>query len=274
MEKSAKKRRSIFALLLSFLTPGLGQLYNGQIRRAGFLYVSGVMLAAIFFSGFYSKFYFLILFLALGICYILFAMADAVYQAIKIKAISLKPYNRWFLYILVVCTHFFLIGFSTYINLFPIKLYRIPSPSMAPNLLPGDYFFIDKKYYRDKQPMRGDIVVFQLPIDPSKDYIKRVVGLPGETVEMASRKVSIDKQVLNEPYLKRSGLNSNSIGLNSKIAFGPVVVPENSLFLLGDNRIGSNDSRYFGPVNFSALRGKALFIVWARNKNRIGYKIN
>jgi signal peptidase I len=272
--ETPRKRRPVLALLLSLITPGLGQLYNGQIKRAGFVYLAGVLLTVVFFSGFYTKFHFLILFLVLGVCYFLFAMADALYQAIKIKVVALKPFNRCPLYVVIILAHFFLIGFCIHAGLFPVKLYRIPSASMAPGLLPGDYFFIDKKYYTIRKPQRGDIVVFQLPAEPSRDYIKRVVGLPGETVEIARQKLIINEQYLKEPYLKRSGSTGSYIGLLSKINFGPVAVPNDRLFLLGDNRKGSSDSRNFGSVDISALKGKALYIVWARDNSRVGKEIN
>lgn len=262
------------ALALSLLTPGLGQLYNGQRGRGIGIYFIAIVLVSIFFAGLYSTLINLTLFSGLGLILVLYAILDASFQANKIKHISSAACHRWHFYIAIIVCHFFLIAASVHMGLWPVKLYQIATSSMAPTLLPGDYFIIDKKYYGSRKPGRGDIVVFQSPVGTSRDFIKRVVGLPGETIEIVDRKVTIDKKFIAEPYLMRSAIGKNVTGPQSELNFGPVTIPENSLFLLGDNREGSNDSRYFGSVQLSEVRGKALFIVWAGDNDRIGTKIH
>jgi hypothetical protein len=168
-------RETISCVILPFARSIFNTLCR-NICSSAFVSMAGETETVIFFSGFYSQYYFLILFLALGVCYYLFNMADALYQAIKLKVTSLRKYNRWYFYSAIVLCHFLLIAFSIYNNFIPIKVYRIPTSSMAPTLLPGDYFLIDKNYYEKHAPQRGEIIVFQSPGDSSKDFIKRAIG--------------------------------------------------------------------------------------------------
>jgi len=101
-------------------------------------------------------------------------------------------------------------------------------------------------------PQRGDVVVFEYPRDPSQDYIKRVIGLPGETVEVKSGVVYVDNKPLNEPYIKEPPFS----------AYGPVKVPQDSLFVMGDNRNGSSDSRAWGFLPIDRVIGKAMIVYW------------
>ncbi len=105
-------------------------------------------------------------------------------------------------------------------------------------------------------PQRGDVVVFEYPRDPSQDYIKRVIGLPGEKVEVKSGVVYINDKPLNEPYIKEPPFS----------AYGPVVVPQDSLFVMGDNRNGSSDSRAWGFLPIDRVIGKALIVYWPFGK--------
>ena len=161
------------------------------------------------------------------------------------------------------------------IRAFLIQAFSIPSGSMVPTLLVGDYLLVNKFIYGIRNPFtnkvwipvskpkRWDIVVFIFPQDPSKDYIKRVVGLPGETVEIINKKVYINGEVLETPH---AIWDDSAVPLargSPRDNFGPVVVPENSYFVLGDNRDHSYDSRFWGFVTMDALRGKAFIIYFS-----------
>ena len=113
-------------------------------------------------------------------------------------------------------------------------------------------------------------MVFQYPVDPSQDFIERVVGLPGEILEMRNKKVFVNNRLLEEPYVRHTDPHIIPAQVGPRDNFGPITVPDNSLFVMGDNRDESFDSRFWGFVDASALKGRALYIYWSENKSRIG----
>jgi signal peptidase I len=164
------------------------------------------------------------------------------------------------------------------IRTFVIGNYEIPSGSMKPTLLVGDRILVSKFIYGIKipyfrktiisitNPKRGDVVVFIYPVDRSKDFIKRVVGLAGDTLEIKNKKIFINGKEYNDSY----GVYRDSIiyrqTTNSRDNFGPVTVPEGSIFVMGDNRDDSFDSRFWGFVNLQDVEGKAFIIYWSWDK--------
>ncbi len=138
------------------------------------------------------------------------------------------------------------------INMFLAQATRVEGQSMEPNLHDNQRLIIEKISYHIHPPQRGDIIVLRLPHRHSDPLIKRVVGLPGETVEVRDGRVYINGQLLDEPYLDQNTYP----GMPSR------VVPENEVFVLGDNRGQSNDSRMFGFVPFSDIVGRAWFRYW------------
>ena len=159
--KIVKKRRPILALLLSFLTPGLGQIYNGQAKRGIVLYSAVLLLAILLsFTDLYLNFHGLILSLAVLVGFSLFVMLDALYNAIKLKEVTIKKYNQWYFYLIIILLQSFLITPLTKAVL-PLKAYKIPASSMEPTLLVGDHIIIDNKYYKDKKPERWGLIVFR-----------------------------------------------------------------------------------------------------------------
>lgn len=129
---------------------------------------------------------------------------------------------------------------------------RVESVSMQPTLFAGNFVVINKLAYQFGEPERGDIVVFEYPPDPNQDpYIKRVIGLPGESIEIADGKVSINGISIQEPYL-----------ISDTPQGGSWKVPDGALFVMGDNRKNSSDSRAWGFVPLENVLGKALVIYW------------
>lgn len=129
----------------------------------------------------------------------------------------------------------------------------VPTGSMMPTILPGDRLIAEKVVYRFTGPSRGDIVVFKPPRAVStSDYLKRVIGLPGETVEIRDGQVFINDQPLDEPYIKEKPVYT----------YGPEVVPPGKLFVLGDNRNDSLDSHVWGFVDESDVRSRAVMRFW------------
>lgn len=139
------------------------------------------------------------------------------------------------------------------IKSFIVQPFYIPSGSMEPTLYPGDHVLVSKFIYYFREPSYKDIVVFQYPVDPKKDFIKRVIATEEQTVQVQNGKAIVDGEVLKEPYIASQGDSSN---------FGPVEVSSGKLFVMGDNRKSSFDSRVFGQLPRKNVLGKAFFIYW------------
>ena len=179
---------------------------------------------------------------------------------------------------------------ALFIRTFIVQAFKIPTGSMEENLLIGDHLLVNKFVFgptatsleRALLPVRGlrrgDVVVFKYPDEPERDFIKRVIGLPGETVELRSKKVYINGTPLNEPYVHflappRSGTEFNEVtSFDVRERYGPVTVPPNQYFVMGDNRDNSQDSRYWGFLPRDLVKGKALVIYWSYEAGREDYQ--
>ncbi|HWI54694.1 MAG TPA: signal peptidase I [Desulfobacteria bacterium] len=139
------------------------------------------------------------------------------------------------------------------IRFFLFQPFFIPSGSMEPTLKKGDRIVVSKITYRLSEPKRGDIIVFKYPVNPKRDFIKRLIGLPGETLEVKNSQVYIDGKVLEQSFLPK-GLTYNN--------FGPVKIPEKQYFMMGDNRNNSEDSRFWGTLPEENIIGRAMFVYW------------
>jgi signal peptidase I len=128
---------------------------------------------------------------------------------------------------------------------------RVDGSSMVPTLTDGQFVMVNRLAYKLGDPSHGDVVVFHYPRDPEQEYIKRIIGLPGDTVEMNSGHVFVNGQRIAEPYIAADARNT-----------GVWEIPGGHVFVLGDNRNNSQDSRNFGPVSVDELIGKAIFIYW------------
>ena len=158
---------------------------------------------------------------------------------------------------------------------FVIQAFRIPSESMVPTLLKGDFLFVNKFEFGPKIPFthirlpgirpphRGDVIVFQYPRNPHQDFIKRCIATGGQTIEVHNKLVVVDGDTLNEPYAIRSDPNTLPGGYNPRDNFGPFTLPAGELFMMGDNRDNSNDSRFWGPVKMDLVKGRAMFIYFS-----------
>jgi signal peptidase I len=224
------------------------------------------------------EFHGLVLFFASGailLGFILFVSLDALIGINKLRVTVLKPYHRWYYYVGILAAVLIInevILEPILPNIKNFKPYRIRSSGMAPSLLVGDRLVADRKIYKEEKPKRDDVIIFEYPKDPSKDFLKRVIGLEGEKLEIVNNKVYINDKLIDDPwgYYESSGQAKYLKELEN---FGPVVVPKDFLFVLGDNRHNSMDSRFFGFVDITKVKGKALYIYWAKNMNRIGMEI-
>jgi signal peptidase I len=171
------------------------------------------------------------------------------------------------------------------IRAFVVQAYKIPSGSMLDTLLIGDHILVNKFIYGVRMPFtnktiipvskpeRGDIVVFKAPVDPPKDFIKRVIGLPGDKIEIRNKKLYINnKRYMDEPYTKYEDPKIYKGFLNPRDNFGPITVPQNSYFMMGDNRDNSTDSRFLGSIEYERLKGEAFIIYWSWKNDGFGVR--
>jgi signal peptidase I len=169
---------------------------------------------------------------------------------------------------------------ALFIRTFIVQAFKIPSGSMLETLQIGDHVLVSKFIYGIKmpftgkvlipikEPKRGDIIVFQYPNDPSLDYIKRVIAVGGETVESRDKKIFINGKPLADDHGQFKDSTIHPPSEDPRDNFGPVTVPEGKLFVMGDNRDNSYDSRFWGFVDLAAVRGKAFILYWSWDVNK------
>jgi signal peptidase I len=170
---------------------------------------------------------------------------------------------------------------ALFVRTFVVQAFKIPTGSMENNLLIGDHLLVNKMVFapsptavdRALLPLRdierGEVVVFKYPEDPERDFIKRVIGLPGETLEVRGKRVYIDGKVLDEPYVHylepppENAQYQEVTSFDLRERYGPVEVPPGQYFVMGDNRDNSQDSRYWGFLPREYVKGRALLIYWS-----------
>jgi signal peptidase I len=175
---------------------------------------------------------------------------------------------------------------ALFVRTWIVQAFKIPTGSMENNLLIGDHLLVNKFIFgptassvgRTLLPVRdirrGDVIVFKYPDEPDRDFIKRVIGLPGETLELRAKKVYIDGQPLDEPYvhfLEPASDSQETTSFDVRERYGPVRVPEGQYFVMGDNRDNSQDSRYWGFLPRNYVKGRALMIYWSYESGREDY---
>ena len=287
-----KPRRWWLAGLLSFLVPGLGQVYNGQETKGLFFYVGlsvwgGFLISLVYYllkPPITPMNIGIICLLALvSLILLILIIFESIRTARRISSdYTLKRYNRWYVYLLVILI-VSLVDYSVetvFIKNGVIKGYKIPAGAMMPTLLIGDHLVCDLSYYRSHNPQRGDIVIFKFPMDESKDYIKRIIGIPGDTIQIVNDDVYINNEKMDLKFVGKCSLE-HGIGAdiyqetlgnvsyqildqNKRYEyFGPITVPEGEYFVMGDNRDYSNDSRHWGMVKRHQIFGKPAFIYFS-----------
>ena len=179
---------------------------------------------------------------------------------------------------------------ALFVRTYVLQAFKIPTGSMENNLLIGDHLLVNKfvdaptasSVERALLPIgeirRGDVLVFKYPVEPDRDFIKRVIGLPGETLQLKDKKIFINGKPLDEPYVhfleppRGSSELSEVTSSDVRENYGPVTVPPNQYFMMGDNRDNSADSRYWGFMPRDYVKGKALLIYWSYESEREDYE--
>ena len=173
---------------------------------------------------------------------------------------------------------------ALFIRTFVVQAFKIPSGSMKPTLQIGDHILVNKFIYGVKlpyvrktiipvsEPERGDIIVFKYPEEPDKDFIKRVIAIPGDTVKIQDKRVFVNGQPVAHDYGMHTDSNVIPGRVNHRDNYGPKTVPEDAYFVMGDNRDNSYDSRFWGFVKESAIKGEAFIIYWSWDSEDFGVR--
>jgi signal peptidase I len=180
---------------------------------------------------------------------------------------------------------------ALFIRTFVVQAFKIPTGSMENNLLIGDHLLVNKFVFgptasgieRTLLPIdpirRGDVIVFKYPEEPDRDFIKRVIGLPGDTIEMKNKKVHVNGTPLSEPYVhfleppgESQPGDADYTEFDVRRQYGPVTVPATHYFVMGDNRDNSQDSRYWGFLPRDYIKGRALKVYWSYEAERDEYQ--
>lgn len=274
-------RRPWIAALITLLTIGLGHLYAGNPKRGLILF--GIaqtlfVICSIFMIIIPNVIFILVVVIAV-LAFAVFCVVDAASIANRKKEnYELARYNRWFVYLgYIVILYVVSTIVSAGIRANIVQAYRIPSGAMKPTLLGGDHLLVNKFIYGVKipfvqkpltsisEPKRGDVVIFIYPEDRAKVFIKRVIGVGGDMIEIRDKKILLN----NLPWSDAHGVNVDNVIIprsdQPRDNFGPVTVPAGALFVLGDNRDQSYDSRFWGFVPMKDVLGKALIIYWSWN---------
>ena len=298
------KRWPWLAVTLSVIMAGLGHIYCGRIVKGLILaFISCILIPFIFgaFSVSHSSIRIAVIITALLTSSViwLFAIIDSGYTAKRTtESYILKDYNRWYVYIILILMG---TGGSTQIafNVRTIFLeaFRVPVASNYPTMIPNDRFLANKIAYKSSDPQKGDLIVFINPEDRRQNYIKRIVAVAGETVEIRNGELYVNDQKLPRQKLPQSTLDDIRIQIKEtplegevyeetngaakyKIFlaehktpddFAKITVPEHHCFVLGDNRNLSKDSRHFGPIPLATIKGRADYLYFpAKDWSRFG----
>jgi signal peptidase I len=245
-------RRPLLAFVLTLLVTGLGQIYNRDFRRA-FMFLGSIYIAIVL-AALACQPILLILVPATKMV----SLLDAPIRARQVNNSGKAKSNRWFIYAL------YLLGTTALVWIVgrPIHAYKIPSGAMEPTLLIGDHIEANRLAYFGRDVQRGDVVVFKYPEDPTKDFIKRVVAIPGDTVEVKQGQLYLNGARIDAPYARfevPQGERSNS----PRDSLDPTRIQPGQYFMMGDNRDRSYDSRFWGTASRDAIEGRAMFIYWS-----------
>lgn len=286
---STRSRRCFPAALLSLGLPGLGEVYAGQPRAAAvtfalFYVFSALSIAAVFarFPGISA--------VMVPVSVVLAAWVMVVTRAVRAASLApepypLQPYNRWYWYASAVIINLFVWqpGIVSLIRSNVVQAFRIPSGAMEPTVLAGDFMFASRRPSA-RNVSRNDIVIVGSPGDDKLLVLKRIVGMPGDTLSMRDGALIRNGAPTGEPFIQNidsAGALGQDLGdgRSWQLAhlvhgaastynpdmhnWGPIIVPPDSVFLLGDNRDESFDSRFYGAVGMNRVRGKPLTIYFS-----------
>ena len=295
--QNRQKRRIWLAVLLSLIMPGLGQVYCGRLKRGLVLNFLNILPLPIIIGLFSlsdspSLMQIVIALILAGGMVQLTAIIDSTFLAKHSAGYQFKDYNSPIVYVLLILiVTGGSIGSALYIRDQGLEAFRVPTGSCYPTIVPNDRILVNKNAYNRTDPQRGDLVVHICPFDRHSNYIKRIVAVAGDTVEIKDGQLYVNSQKLSRRKLPESTLDNIRITVEDRSLEGEVfeetngnvkyniflaepphdkttgdfekiTVPEHHCFVLGDNRNLSMDSRHFGPVPLATIKGRADYIYW------------
>jgi signal peptidase I len=266
MPNQAGLRSRLLAFFLSCLCPGWGHLYLGQVRRWLFWWLTSIAAASLFLTGLLGERAVEAAFL-LGLLAV-WTLGSAVDA---FRTASRSENEAWFTRGLATLGG--LLAWATVVSFalpsfLTLKTFSIRSVSMEPALFQGEYFVARLHKGEKHPPRRGEIVMARLPTDPSNLFVSRVVAVGGDSVTLVNGKILVNGEVLPRRYGVDGGRRSPHFALTSSI-----ILPEQTVYLLGDNRDLSFDSRDFGPVWTRNVVGSLRYVYWSPDRSRIGQKV-
>lgn len=284
---TTRTRKPWFALLMSFVLPGFGQLYNGEINKALWIYLAfslltipSVVVIALYLPSYLMLPAFILVLSALLSIWF-YSMYDAWHTAKQQTHYLLKPWqvSSVYVWVFILCNVLAFPLLINYVRDHQVESFYIPSNSMQPSVQQGDVLFVDKRYNCPNCKMavqRGDIAIFTYPNDRSRYYIKRIIGLPGDEIRLQDKTVNVNgvsltKQVTANNLVQEQFADKQwQVSWQTAPNFQTVTftVPNGQVFVLGDNRNNSTDSRHFGTVALADVIGKARQI-WFSKKQQI-----
>lgn len=282
---TATPRNVFIAFLLSLFFPGLGQVYNGQPKKAIFLFCLRLLIPLLFgLTRGVTFFYGLLSLVIMEIVLRIYIIIDGVVHAKRQKNYTLKPYNTWYYLLLIAVAMITIQGVYDLKTVLGAQVFKIPTTSNSPTLHPGDWVMADMRAYKDNEPDYGDLVVYSSQSGQLLAF--RVVGKPNDSIELIDNVVSINgkpgkanfiRETINDEILVTEFEEELPNGHkhliytfklpydNSKTNVKNIVVPPGSYYLLGDNRDNAADSRYEGFITKDKIKGRILYSYWGQS---------
>ena len=262
----AKRRYPWLAGFLSLTGVPIGQLYSGHLWRAIVLAVTCLVVLPI--STFFiirlplPRLFACLLLVFVFAIPILLAI-DAFFLTRRKRFAPLARYQRWWVYLLAFLAASCLGTFISYgIRLYVAEAFIVPGRAMLPTIQHNDRILVDKFYFDPSELHRNDLAVYWSPDPESQSQLKRILGLPGETVEIRNEQLFIDGGKISD---RNAIFDADRPLIPELTNFGPITIPEGSYFVLGDNRRLSKDSRIEGPISFDSFIGVARAIYWSND---------
>ena len=266
-DESSRTRIPWLAMSLTMCCPGLGQLYCGRAARGLILFGSFALFGPLVVGMSFVAKSTASLFLFVG-CLLIY-LGAAVWAAVDAKRIAqtlsgqdytLRDYNHLAVYVLLSLTSVpYSIGLAFFLRANVMEAFVIPTSSMSPTLLPGDRILTNKLGISTRTFHRGDVIVFRNPENRRQNFVKRIMGLPGDSVEIKAGELLINGETLHQ------GTAADNVALGQPSSLSAQTVPAGSYFVLGDNRSLSHDSRNFGFLSHGEITGVVTYLYWPAN---------